>query len=277
VEPTALKAVILGIVQGLTEFLPVSSSGHLVLGQRLFGFTSPELFFDIVLHLGTLLAVLIVFRADVRTLTFEIIRAPRTVTGPGGIRNAYRNRANFRLLILILIGSIPTALVGVVFKLYFESFFASSLVVGLALLITGAVLFATRLVRERGRGLIEFGLAQALAIGLVQGLAVTPGISRSGLTICTGLFLGLDRTLAARYSFLLSVPAILGALLIEAGGSGGGAFNSLDLGLGFLTALFSGWAALVILLKMVKGGRLHYFSYYCWLAAVFSLCLTVYG
>ena len=266
-----IQAMVLGIVQGLTEFLPVSSSGHLVLGQNLFGLKEPELLFDVVVHVGTLLAVLIVFRRDIINLVRELSAAPRVLSGPAGFGGAWRERPEFRMLVLIIIGSVPTGLIGVFFKDLFEALFASTLAVGISLLITGAVLFLTRRIDASGREITGFRPVDALIIGTAQGLAITPGISRSGLTIGSGLILGLDRELAARYSFLLSIPAILGALFLELKSASGGSFGIPELGAGFAAAMVSGLAALLLLLRLVRRGKLHYFAYYCWLVGLVTI------
>jgi undecaprenyl-diphosphatase len=273
----ALKAVILGIVQGLTEFLPISSSGHLVLLQNLFGLTEPELLFDVVLHCGTLLAIVIVFRQEVLSLVYEFFRLPKSLWGHGTAGRSWRYRPHFRMLVLIIVGSVPTAIIGLGFKDVFESLFGSTLAVGIALLVTGLVLFCTRWVGARGRGIDGFRARDALVVGLAQGLAITPGISRSGFTISAGLFLGLDRELAARYSFLMSIPAILGALVLELREARAGAFGAIDLGLGFFAALVAGVFALIVLMKLVEQGRLHWFAGYCWLVGSIVIVLSLRG
>lgn len=267
----ALKAIILGLVQGLTEFLPISSSGHLVLGQHLFGLETPEILFDVLLHLGTLVAVLIVFRREVLDILAELVKLPGRITSRHALAAAWREEPIFRLMVLIIIGSVPTAALGFSLKELFEALFGSTLAVGAALLATGTVLFLTKLVKPEGRAISGFRVIDALAIGLAQGLAIAPGLSRSGLTISAGLFLGLDRQLAARYSFLLSLPAILGALGLEALSAGPGAFGSFEIGAGFLAALAGGLLALIVLLELVRRGRLHYFAYYCWPAGLVVL------
>ena len=272
-----LKAIILGLVQGLTEFLPVSSSGHLVLGQHLFGFREPEILFDVILHMGTLVAVILVFYREIWSLLLEFFRLPKTLTQDGGAKTAWRERPFFRLMLLIIVGLIPTGLMGVLLKDVFESLFASTLAVGIALLITGCVLFLTSRAPASGRDISGFKTRDALAVGIAQGLAITPGISRSGMTISTGLFLGLDRELAAKYSFLLSVPAILGALILEIKDGLSGSFGPAELAAGFIAALVSGYLALVLLLRLVRKGRLHYFAYYCWCIGLAALVWSLWG
>lgn len=271
----SLTAILLGIIQGLTEFLPISSSGHLVLGQHLLGIKEPELLFDVVLHLGTLVAVVLVFRQEIIGLLIELTYLPRVVFSGKKIRQAYAERPNFKMIILVLAGTVPTGLIGFLFKDGFERLFASTLAVGIALLFTGLILFLTKYAGRKGKPIERMSLGDAVIIGVAQGLAITPGVSRSGLTICTGLFRGLNRELAARYSFLVFIPAIVGALILEIGSMGAGTFGALDLSFGFLAAFLSGWGALVFLLKLVKKGKLHVFAYYCWLLGLVTIGVSL--
>lgn len=288
--------MILGFLQGVTEFLPVSSSGHLVVYQRLFELSGPggpggpaetRLLFDVMVHLGTLIAVLVVFRSDIAALATG---AWRTVTGqPGG------DRGPLRLLLLLVVGSIPAAVLGLGWKGDLERLFASPAHVGFAFLVTGSVLWLSgypgrlaRLARSKavdqpeqadqpvqadpptqadraGRDLGGTTWIDALLIGLGQALALVPGISRSGTTISVALLLGLDRRLAARYSFLLAVPAILGAVAVQAGDTGGiPADQWAAVAAGTIMAAVSGYVALRLLLRIVVAGNLSRFSYYCW-------------
>ena len=185
---TLFQAVILGLIQGITEWLPVSSSGHLVIFQHLFGLQIP-VFFDVLLHVGTLAVVFVVFWRDI----LEIIKAILKLD----FKSEYG-----RLFIFILLGSIPTALIGLIFHEILVSFFSNLLVVAIGLIITGTLLFFC----ERKLGKKELTEKDSLLIGLVQGLAIIPGISRSGSTIGTGLLLGIDRDKVTRFSFLLSIP-----------------------------------------------------------------------
>ncbi len=257
---SVLQAVILGLLQGITEFLPVSSSAHLVLGQKLLGLDQPELLFDVAVHVGTLFAVLVVFRAEV----WAMLR--------GLWARDQEGRQGRRLLLLVVAGSIPTAFMGLVLKDFFESLFASTAAVGLALLVTGGLLMSTRLAPKATRGLEQTGWGRAFGVGVAQGLAITPGISRSGATIAIGLMLGIERELAARFSFVLSVPAILGALALQIKHLDSPAQVPLaPLLTGALVAALSGYAALRVLLRVVKGGRLHWFAPYCWALGLVAL------
>lgn len=261
-----LQSVILGVVQGLTEFLPVSSSGHLVLLQNIFGLHEPELLFDISVHVGTLMAVCVVFRQDILSILKTLVRLPTLINSSNTLRGLYTKNTDIRFIVLIAIGNIPTAILGLFFHQKADQIFGSAAIVGIMLLITGTVLWITRFRKRPGRLIGEMNALDAICIGFIQGLAILPGISRSGATISIAIFLGLDRDLAGRYSFLMSVPAILGALMLNAAMSPFG--NHIPMGFilsGAAAAIIVGYIALIILLKVVKQGRLYLFSPYCWL------------
>jgi len=270
-----LQAIILGIIQGLTEFLPVSSSGHLVIFQHLFGLNEPELFFDICVHLGTLLAVIIVFRQEIR----ELVRSLGHLIWLIFVKDAHFEHifenSEFKMLLLVFFGFFPTALLGVVFHEIGQQLFSSVLIVGFMLIITGGLLWQTRRVTGVGGGLESFSIRTALIIGLVQGLAIMPGISRSGSTIALGLFLGLNRELSARYSFMLAIPAILGAGILSLHGLA--ADPNVDYKIALIGAAVSfvvGYFALVLLLRLVKTAKLYLFAPYCWAMGIAALFLS---
>lgn len=258
-----VAAAILGVVQGLTEFLPVSSSGHLVLFQSQLPVIGDPVAFDLVLHLGTLLPVLWVYRQDLTGM----VRDATSGEGPP------LERPGLRLLALMVLGSIPTAAIGLGFEDVFEHLFSTPIAVGVALLITGALLFATRYSIVGKRGVGEMTWKDALAIGTIQGLAITPGISRSGSTIALALFLGIQRETAARYSFLLSVPAIGGAFLLKLGDLDLTGAAGLPLAVGFVSAAVSGYFALRILLRLVKTGDFSRFCWYVWPVGLLAIGL----
>ncbi|MDM8518164.1 undecaprenyl-diphosphate phosphatase [Desulfobacterales bacterium HSG16] len=262
-----IQAVLLGIIQGLTEFLPVSSSGHLVLFQRLFGLTEPELFFDVSVHMGTLVAVLIFFRNDIFSIIrhlylffiglFQGRKTPETE----------EEKRDLKLVVMIIAGSIPTGIIGLLLHGFADTIFSSIVFTGFMLLLTGTFLWISKKVENAGRKISKMTASEALLIGTVQGLAIMPGISRSGSTIVTGLFLGLSRETAARYSFLLSIPAIFGAQLLSiADFSNGVHHTSLGITLiGAVTAGIFGYAALAMLLFIMRQGKLYMFAPYCWI------------
>jgi undecaprenyl-diphosphatase len=274
---TALEAIILGIIQGLTEFLPVSSSGHLVLFQKMFGLKQAELFFDVGAHLGTLVAVIIVFRREVK----KIITALVQLVSSAGLKENFLQRiesdSQLKMALLIVIGSIPTAILGFLFADIADRLFASGRITGLMLIVTGLLLWLTRRTSASGdqaRG-DRLTLKNAFIIGIVQGLAIIPGISRSGSTISIGLLLGIDREMAARYSFLLSIPAIIGAGLLSLKNG----FSQTDLAiraalLGAFAAALVGYVALKSMLQMVKKGHLHIFAPYCWLVGILAIIFS---
>lgn len=270
-----IEALVLGLVQGLTEFLPVSSSGHLVLCQHLFGLVEPELLFDICLHVGTLLAVVVVFYKDLLGLLQTLGRLPALVRSAGGIGSLFERNTDFRLLVMIVMGSFPTAVLGLVFASLARQLFSTIWLVGAALLISGTCLWLTRHRKTAGRDIRQMRLRDAFFIGLVQGLAIIPGISRSGTTIAAALYLGVERELAARFSFLLAIPAILGALVIGLDGLAfRGTLPADTIVIGSLVAAVAGYTALVILLKIVKQGQLHRFAPYCWVVGALALIVS---
>jgi undecaprenyl-diphosphatase len=269
---STLEALILGIVQGLTEFLPISSSGHLVLMQHLFGFNEPELLLDTCLHIGTLLAVVVVFWPEIRTIVATLWRLPLLLRSAGGAAALFRSNGEVRICGLIVAGSIPTALLGVVFHRAAERIFASVPLVGFMLLVTGSLLWLTGRVAATERPLLRMTVKDALWIGLSQGIAILPGISRSGATISTALYLGIDRKLAGRFSFLLSIPAIAGALLLQIFSSElHTAAAAPAVLLGSTAAAVSGYLALKVLLRLVERGRIRHFAPYCWLLGTAAL------
>lgn len=271
-----LQSVMLGIIQGLTEFLPVSSSGHLVLLQNLFGIMEPELLFDISLHIGTLIAIFIVFYREIRNILQTLLRLPALIKSSGNLKSLFADNEEIRIAALIIIGSIPTAILGILFHKIVDQIFGSVWIVGVMLLVTGTLLRFTRQISTEGRPLIKVSIRDALMIGLIQGIAIMPGISRSGATISMALFLGINREIAGRYSFLLSIPAILGALILSLNSN----IIQTDIPgktilLGSVIAGIVGYIALKILLRMVKQGHLYYFAPYCWLLGAATLIWTL--
>jgi undecaprenyl-diphosphatase len=262
-----LQAIILGLLQGATEFIPVSSSGHLVLVPWLLGWDSPSLVFDTVVHWGTLLAVLAYFWRDWWRLITAWLR--------GLFRWQWRD-PDARLMWLLIVGSIPAAVIGYLLESFFESLFGKPAWVSVFLLVTAGLLAFSERLGQRIRQIHDLRWSDALVIGLGQAAAIAPGISRSGTTMAAGLLRGLDRQAAARFSFLLATPVIFGA----------GLFKLLDLFdvpdplaqiprlvVGFVAAALSGYVCIWGLLRYLQRGKLYLFSIYCALAG--SLCLIV--
>lgn len=264
-----IQAVVLGIVQGATEFVPVSSSGHLVLVPWLLGWEAPGLTFDTVVHLGTLAAVVAYFRRD----WIMLIRA--WLRGFG--RWEWKD-AEARCAWVLVAGTVPAAVIGFLFEGLFESLFSEPAWVSVFLMVTAGLLALSERVGRRSRGIEDLGWKDGLMIGFAQAAAIAPGISRSGATTAQGLFHGLARAEAARFSFLLSTPIILGA----------GLFKLLDLAaspellteiptmlVGFATAAASGYVAVWGLLRYLQRGRLYGFAIYCALLGIACLVLAL--
>jgi len=263
---TFFEAIILGAVQGLTEFLPISSSGHLVLFQNLLGLESSSIAFEVFVHLGTLLSIVAIYYNDLG----KIIGSFFSGLASGRVRARYADDHYFRLGIFLIIGTIPAVFAGLFCKDFIESIFHNIHLVGITLIITGIILALTHLKKIGRRSL---GPANSLVIGLAQMLAILPGISRSGTTISTGLFLGIPRDEAARFSFLLAVPAILGAAILESADlfSGGLQFSWHLLAIGLIVSFIVGFLAIRFLLKVLRSGKFALFAPYCFIAGLIIL------
>ena len=260
------EALVLGTIQGLTEFLPISSSGHLVIFQNLLGLKEPQLLFDVVVHLGTLFAIVFVYRQDLLDIVRELFGVGKDIGEKQALKTIWSKRPYLRLVFFLFIATLPAVIIGLLLQEKVEHLFGSMPSAGAMLLITGTFLFMTQKAKNQGKEMKDLTVQVCLIIGIAQACALLPGISRSGITITTALFCGLNRDLAARFSFLLSIPAILGAAFLECLKIYGNieTTNGLPLFVGGLAALIIGYAALKILLRMVHQGRLFYFAYYCW-------------
>ena len=262
-----IQALILGIIQGATEFLPISSSGHLVLVPWLLDWAEPGLAFDTIVHWGTLVAILVVLWRDFVALARAWARSLVE-------RNLDATEA--RLAWLIIAGTLPAALIGFLWEDFFESLFRSPARVAALLLVTGVILALSERLGKRRRSMSELNWVDSVLIGLAQSLAIAPGISRSGATIAVGLLRGVKREAAARYSFLLATPIIFGAGLLQlvrlfqAGAVG---VHLPPLIIGFLAAAISGYVCIKCLLAYLQRGRLYVFAIYCWLAGTVSLSI----
>jgi len=260
-------AAVLGTVQGLTEFLPVSSSGHLVLFEHLFDF-DPEkpamLLFDLAVHVGTVTAILIVFRRTIRDFLANLLSSGKYGANPIDI---YKRSPSVHFLVLAVFTTGVTGVVGLLFKEYFEEARGQLPVVAGMWVITASVLIAADMRKKTRVGLRKFGFFAAGIVGLAQAAAIMPGISRSGATICAAILIGLHRRWAVEYSFLIAIPAILGAALVEGIGQLGPiAANDLSIGAFASGTIFStvvGVGALKLLIKVSRSSKLKYFAFYC--------------
>ncbi|MBT8345049.1 MAG: undecaprenyl-diphosphate phosphatase [Desulfofustis sp.] len=261
-----IKAIILGIVQGATEFLPVSSSGHLVLGSHILGFQEQGIVFDVLLHLGTLVSVVAVFRQELSTMA----KAPFL-----WMLNKLDDKGRHYLLwdLYVVVATIPAVFVGPFYKEQIEKMFTSVTVVCFMLIVTGLMMITAQFITDRSR---PVNGARAFLMGCGQAFAIIPGVSRSGTTIFIGMLLGINRETAARFSFIMSIPAILGAAVLNFGKllahpPASGAL--LVYAAGTISAALTGYLAIILLLEVIRKNRLQWFGYYC--LAVASVGLIV--
>ncbi|MBL4592358.1 MAG: undecaprenyl-diphosphate phosphatase [Flavobacteriales bacterium] len=261
---SVLEAIILGIIQGLTEFLPVSSSGHLELAKVILGDNSlPEesMLMTVVLHGATALSTIVVFRKDIVDLFKGLLQ--------------FKNNDEFKFSLSIVVSMIPAAVIGVLFNDEIETFFGGKvLLVGSMLLVTAVLLIFADKAKNTDK---KVGVLQAILIGISQAIAILPGISRSGATISTSVLLGIDREKAARFSFLMVVPLILGKMAKDVLD---GAFDVIDgsmlnYGAGFIAAFLTGILACTWMIKLVKKSKLRYFAYYCLVVGVAAIVYSL--
>jgi undecaprenyl-diphosphatase len=270
------QAIFLGAVQGITEFFPVSSSGHLVFFQSLFGLKGDTLAFDIVVHWGTLLAVFIYFWKDIFALAKDTLLF--SVRWPFKRNRAALFEAYPHALtgFFVMLTTVATGIMAFAFKEIFEFMFNSMLTVGGAWLVTGVCLILSRRFQYGQRGLLEMNHQDAFMIGLIQGIAIMPGISRSGATIMIAMYLGLERESAARYSFFAAIPAILGAGVLEMNETI--SFynaNTPCFLTGLVVSAILGCVGIHFLLKIVRAEKYHYFGYYCLVMAAVALSCSI--
>lgn len=264
------KMILLGFIQGFTEFLPVSSSGHLALAQIFLGTTMPPLSYDLVLHVATMLATLLFFFFDIMSLLGAWLK--------GFLPTGSRSSTGWLTGWAVIVGTIITGAIGVYGKNFVETAAQNSLLVGLGLMFTGIVLIVCSFMRQ-GYGKVR--ITDGLFVGIAQGIAVLPGVSRSGMTMMAGLAVGLGREEAFRFSFLLSIPAILGGALLQTFDMGGwhGFLSSLPSGwfLGAVCAFISGFASLAILKRIVLASKWWVFGVYCLLVGSAAVAVTYLG
>ncbi|MGB1370788.1 MAG: undecaprenyl-diphosphate phosphatase [Flavobacteriaceae bacterium] len=258
-----LDSLILGIIQGLTEFLPVSSSGHLELGKSILGDNSlpkESMIFTVVLHFATALSTIIVFRKDIIEIIKELLK--------------FEWNSNTQFIFKIIISMLPAALIGVFFETELESLFSNNIVfVGAMLIITGLLLLLADSAQNTSKNV---SFKNAFTVGIAQAVAILPGISRSGATISTAVLLGIDKTKAARFSFLMVIPLIFGKIFkdIFSGELSYENAQITSLGIGFITAFVSGLLACTWMIRLVKNSQLKYFAYYCAVVGIIAILST---
>lgn len=275
---TFLQAIFLGLVQGIAEFLPISSSGHLSIFQNFFRIQSAEdgnLFFDVLLHLGTLVSVCLVYRREIMGIIYDCIDFVRTAGHP--VPGEKKQHSGVRLLVMMFFATLPLFIVlpvnDLVEKLYYSTAF-----IGVALLLTGCMLYVADRMPRGSKNEKRMGIKDALIVGVCQAVATVPGLSRSGTTITAGIATGLDRQFAVKFSFLISIPAVLGANLLSF-------FKAVKAGIdwslmpmylvGMLIAMVSGYFAISLVKYISQKGKFGWFAYYCWFAGALTLILTI--
>lgn len=268
-----LNAIILGLVQGLTEFLPVSSSGHLTILQHFFGINGDSVVaFTVMLHVGTLFSVFYMYWNDIWALIKELFLTIRDLCTGRGLK--LDERPIRKLGVMIIVATIPTGIIGLLFNNVFQSFYKTLLPTAIGLIITGILLWTAESIRGGHTKIEDMKFRDALLIGTLQGVAITPGISRSGSTLVGGLFAKLDRGFAVEFAFLISIPSIIGSLVFETGSGSIGASLANNLGpvlLGTVIAAVSGIFAIKFMIKVVKQYSLKYFSLYVWIVSIVLL------
>jgi len=258
---SCIQAVILGLVQGLAEFLPVSSSGHLVLAKHLLGIPDQSIFYDVILHVATLIPIFIVFRKEIWAL----------------IKNPFQKYVG-----LIIVGTVPAVIAALLFNKQLTSAFETvSFWLAGAFVLTGVFLlaadfFSAKLAKKAAKNSEGITWLDAVIIGVFQAVGITPGVSRSGSTISGALIRGLSREAAARFSFILAIPAILGSLVLEAGHAAAvPASEYLPMAMGFVVAMLTGYLAIRLMLKVIKACKLRYFAYYVFVIAIITGALSM--
>lgn len=272
------QALFLGLIQGIAEFLPISSSGHLAVFQNFLGLTSAEdssLLFDALLHLGTLISIFVVFWDDIKNIVFECVDLVKSSGHP--VPGEKKTYSNARLLLMVVFATLPL-IVFLPFQKHVDKLFYSTAFIGLAFLGNGAMLFVSDKMQNRGKTERTMKIRDALLVGLCQGIATMPGLSRSGTTITAGIATGLDRQFSLKFSFLISIPAVLGANLLSL-------IKAFKVGVdwtmlpaylaGMIVAAVAGYFSLTLLKYISRKGKFGWFAYYCFAAGFITLLLTI--
>lgn len=272
-----IEAIVLGLVQGLSEFLPISSSGHLALLENLFEIKEESvLFFAVLLHIGTLVSIFIVYHEDIYALIKELGLLFKDIFSGKDLR--IEERPIRKLGIMIIVSSIPTAIMGLLFSNFIDKVFGSLIVISICWIITGFILFFSEKLKSNSKEIEGMKYRNAIFIGICQGLAIMPGISRSGSTIVGSLVTGLKREFAVEFAFLISIPAILGSAILEFPKAIKAGIDPSTIGpmiVGFLVAAISGYFAITTMIRIVSKHKMIYFSYYVWVIGVGTFIYSI--
>jgi len=271
-----MSFIFLGLIQGLTEFFPVSSSGHLVIAKYFLKLHLPGAAFEAFVHFGTVLAVILLFRKEIIELIVSFIDSIFKIFQGENILNILKNNLSSKLAWFLIISTIPAAIIGYTFGSYFEILFSKPIIASFMLIITGALLwFGNKKYSGGNKNISKTTYKDAIIIGIAQAIAIFPGISRSGLTVIAGLSRNLDREFAAKYSFILSVPIILGASMYKMRD-----LSSLNIDLSMLllsglVAAISSYGAMKIFIVLLKNKKIYFFSYYLWILSASTIIITL--
>lgn len=271
-----MSLVLLGLIQGLTEFFPVSSSGHLVIAKHFLKINLPGAAFEAFVHFGTVVAVIVLFRKEIKLLVTSFFDSIYKLFQGEKILNIFKNDSSSKLAWFLIISTMPAAIIGYTFSSYFEILFSKPIIASLMLTITGTLLwFGNKNFPGGNKNISEITFKDAIFIGLAQAVAIIPGISRSGLTVIAGLSRNLDREFAAKYSFILSVPIILGASMFKIR-----ELSSLNIDLSILilsgfVAAISSYGAMKIFIGLLKNRKIYFFSYYLWIISGLTIWISL--
>jgi len=271
-----MSLILLGLIQGLTEFFPVSSSGHLVIAKYFLKLNLPGAAFETFVHFGTVVAVIALFRKEIKELVISFFSSIYKLFQGENIFNIFKNSSSSKLAWFLVISTIPAVIIGYAFSSYFEILFSKPIIDSFMLSITGALLwFGNKNYTGGNKNISEITYKDAVFIGLAQAVAIIPGISRSGLTVIAGMSRNLDREFAAKYSFILSVPIILGASMFQMR-----ELSSLNIDLsililsGLVAAISSYWA-MKIFMGLLKNRKIYFFSYYLWIISGLTIWISL--
>lgn len=267
------EAIILGLVQGLAEFLPISSSGHLALLQYFFEVESDKvLLFTVLMHVGTLVSVFVIYWKDIWELIVELALTIKDLCTGKGLHLA--ERPVRKLGVMIIVATIPTALIGLLFNDFFNGLYLSLVSIGTGFIITGFIMFLAERIGTANKGIEKMNFRNAIFVGLLQGIAICPGISRSGSTLVGGLVTGLRRDFAVKFAFLISIPSILGSVILELPSAIEAGIDPSFIGpiaVGVVVSAISGFVAIKTMIKVVTNKKLSCFSYYVWILGLFTI------
>ncbi|MBA7520485.1 Undecaprenyl-diphosphatase [subsurface metagenome] len=271
-----MSLILLGLIQGLTEFFPISSSGHLVIAKYFLKLNLPGAAFEAFLHFGTVVAVIVLFRKDIKELVISFIGSIYKLSHGENILNIFKNNSSSKFAWFLVISTIPAAIIGYTFSSYFEILFSKPIIASLMLTITGALLwFGNKRYPEGNKNISEITCKDAIIIGVAQAVAIIPGISRSGFTVIAGLSRNLDREFAAKYSFILSVPIILGASMFKMRELPSLNIDLPILILSGLVAAISSYGAMKIFIGLLKNRKIFFFSYYLWIISGLTIWISL--